>query len=92
MAKKLNCWDYFKCGKEIGNAERDLDFCSVSILQAINPNGGMCAGRQCWRVLGSHCYIKEMNFRGTANFKRENCDECEFKALVKEEEGEDFKE
>ncbi|MBF0284499.1 MAG: hypothetical protein HQL51_08580 [Magnetococcales bacterium] len=92
----LNCWDYFQCQREIGNPHRADSVCSVSLTAAHNgKNGGVNAGRYCWRVEGSFCETKlraaaPEDPRGSFHFKEEHCAKCSFHKQVMEEMGEEY--
>ncbi len=88
MKKKLNCWEYKKCGRQPGGDRVDLGVCPTTIeskLQGIH--GGANAGRACWIVAGTMCGGV---VQGTFAKKYENCEKCEFYQMVKEEEGGQF--
>lgn len=91
--KKLNCWDYFDCGREISNKARKDSVCNVSIISSQNGiNGGECAGRHCWTIDGSYCMTSFANKIGgmevgTVRHKEEHCAKCNFRKLVRDEEG-----
>ena len=91
---KINCWEHFKCGREVGNPARRDSPCNVSLISIHNHiNGGENAGRYCWTVEGSYCamnYRNEVSDRGTIDYKETHCDRCEFKKIVMEQEGEAF--
>ncbi|MBF0213903.1 MAG: hypothetical protein HQM00_10140 [Magnetococcales bacterium] len=58
-------------------------------------NGGVDAGRACWTIEGTYCTDSKCgpnDQRGGYSFKKEQCDRCDFKALVREEEGDGFRE
>lgn len=86
---KENCWEFKKCGREVGGARvSDLGVCPVSVenrLQGIH--GGSKAGRACWVIAGTLC---EGALQGTFAKKYENCRTCEFYNKVKDEEGGTF--
>ncbi len=86
---KLNCWEFFNCGRESGgkNAEK-LGICptaSTNIFEGVNE--GQYAGRFCWRVAGTYC---KGEAQGTYAKKFKNCVNCEFLKLVNNEEGTNF--
>jgi hypothetical protein len=100
VSKKLNCWDYFKCGREISNPKRSDSVCNVSLISSQHGiNGGINAGRHCWEIEGSYCAIsfaqsideKQKNStHGTISHKEQHCKQCEFRQRVEEEEAENF--
>ncbi len=83
--KKLNCWEYKKCGRQIGGHKTaELGVCPVTTLQTLHGvHGGENAGRACWAIAGSLCGGK---IQGTFAQKLHNCWRCEFMNLVKKEE------
>jgi hypothetical protein len=88
---KINCWEYTKCGREIGGTKEDeLGICSVVRNYTHRGlNGGRGAGRICWEVAGSLCHGI---IQGTSAKKIMNCKQCGFFVLVKSEEGVNFRE
>lgn len=97
MTEKLNCWEYFQCGREVSNQHRSDSVCNVSLISSFNgTNGGSNAGRYCWHVEGSYCISSQANVnkehdRGTVLFKENFCRSCSFRQLVKREEGSSYK-
>jgi hypothetical protein len=83
--KKLNCWEYKKCGRQLGGHKAaELGVCPVTTLQTLHGvHGGENAGRACWAIAGSLCGGK---IQGTFAQKLHNCWRCEFMNLVKKEE------
>ena len=55
--KKINCWEYKKCGREAGGAHvHDLGVCPVTEEKRLDgAHEGVNAGRACWVVAGSLC-------------------------------------
>ena len=83
MSKKLNCWEYFNCGREKGGLMVPiLGECSVaSEMKYDGMNDGQAAGRACWMVhkgsgctasgcTGSRCY--ECQFYNRVLFEQED--------------------
>lgn len=87
--KKLNCWEFMKCGRQPGGAHvGDLGVCPVTVdAEHDNTNNGLNAGRFCWRVAGSYC---DGEVQGTWAQKILNCASCAFFKKVVEEEGGDL--
>jgi hypothetical protein len=86
--RKLNCWEYTRCGKEHGAVDPRA-CCPVSTYaSAHGVNQGESAGRLCWSIPGSHCRGQE----GTddPDGVPEACERCGFHALVLAEEGVSF--
>lgn len=83
--KKLNCWEFMKCGREPGgiNTEK-LGVCPASVkLKAHGINSGKHGGRACWAIAGTCC---GGNIQGTFAKKFHDCVKCPFYALVTSEE------
>ena len=83
--KKVNCWEYKKCGREPGGAkEAELGICQAAKLSKVNGvNSGTNGGRVCWVIAGTLCGGK---VQGSFAIKLANCLECEFyKSVIKEE-------
>jgi hypothetical protein len=86
--KKLNCWEYKKCGREPGGARADLGVCPSATERKLHgTHAGTNAGRACWVVAGTMCGGKA---QGTFAKKYENCEKCDFYKKVVEEEGKQF--
>jgi len=88
---RLNCWEYKKCGREPGGERvAELCECSAAMVTALPDgqyNGGMCAGRRCWRLVGTLCGGE---VQGVFAGKIRTCRECDFYLKVKQEEGDHF--
>ncbi|HAM52585.1 MAG TPA: hypothetical protein DCP92_18495 [Nitrospiraceae bacterium] len=84
--KKLNCWEFKKCGREAGGAKaEELGVCPAATDEKLNAvHGGKNAGRSCWVVAGTMCGER---VQGTFAQKYQNCYLCDFFSAVKEEEG-----
>ncbi len=83
--KKLNCWEFKKCGREQGGTRKDLGVCPVAVESRLhNEHGGKNAGRTCWVVAGTLCGGEK---QGTFAKKYDTCEKCDFYKLVKTEEG-----
>ncbi len=87
MAKKTNCWEYMKCGREHGGKRaKELGVCRVSTYSALNGlNGGTNGGRMCWAIVGTYSFGEI-----TGSFTRKNsffCYDCDFHRKVLSEEG-----
>lgn len=85
MAKKLNCWEYMKCGREKGGVHADefgtCEACLACELDSIHQgrNGGRC----CWIVAGTLCHG---DVQGTFASKLDTCENCPFYTKVQTEE------
>ena len=87
---KLNCWQFKKCGRELGGAKvAALGVCPASTETAIDgTNGGKNGGRACWAVAGTLCGGQ---VQGSFAQKTANCIKCEFYQQVAAEEGPNHK-
>jgi CRP-like cAMP-binding protein len=84
--KKMNCWEFMKCGREPGGQNvGELGVCRAAINESYDGiNDGANAGRICWAVAGTCCQNK---IQGTYAEKRKSCISCPFYKTVQEEEG-----
>lgn len=83
--KKINCWEFKKCGREPGgvNASK-LGVCPAATeTRADGMNRGTNGGRVCWGIAGTFCGGEA---KGSVATKIKTCLECEFYRLVREEE------
>jgi hypothetical protein len=89
MAKKLNCWEFHKCGRQPGGERvHELGACPAAAETRLEGiHGGSGAGRCCWMVAGTFCKGKP---QGTMAMKFHDCTKCEFYKLVKSEEGRNY--
>ncbi len=89
MDKKINCWEYFKCGREPGGDKaNEMGICPATTC--IEANGfleGKNGGRACAYVTGTFC---SGIIRGTYNEKKDNCAKCKFYHDIKKEHGSDL--
>jgi len=83
--KKLNCWEYKKCGRQPGgHKEKELGICPVTVHGELDgAHEGQNGGRACWAIAGSLCGGK---IQGTYAQKLSNCWRCDFMNMVKKEE------
>jgi hypothetical protein len=84
MARKLNCWEFKKCGREKGGVLVDiLGECPVSTAMKYDGlNDGIGAGRACWMVPDAACRTD-----ATLQPRLNPCHTCEFyRRVVFEEE------
>jgi hypothetical protein len=89
MNDVLNCWEFMKCGREVGGAKvTEHGPCPVSTC--VRANGihyGKNGGRVCWAVPGAMCKTKtEITYDG----KITGCVSCAFYRLVQQEESMSF--
>jgi hypothetical protein len=88
MKKKLNCWDYKKCGREPGGSNKNLGVCPTATATKLHgTHGGICAGRACWVVAGTMCGGE---VQGVFAKKYDSCEQCDFYKKVIEEEDRQF--
>lgn len=87
--QRLNCWEVKRCGREVdGNNIAEYGICPASLNHSLDGvHGGISAGRACWAVAGTLC---NGAVQGSFAQKYKDCGRCDFYALVKEEEGEEF--
>ncbi len=82
--KKLNCWEFRKCGREPGGINAHLGVCPASTEKGLDgEHGGKNAGRTCWIVAGTLC---NGEIQGTFAGKIDSCFSCDFYLAVKREE------
>jgi hypothetical protein len=86
---KTNCWEFKKCGRELGGTKvGELGICPAAKDQAFDGiHAGTAGGRFCWAVAGTLCGGK---VQGTFASKAANCMNCEFFKQVRAEEGDGF--
>ena len=87
--RKLNCWEYKKCGRQPqGPHVKDMGLCPASMETALDDvHEGANAGRACWVISGTLC---KGEIQGTFANKYKNCEVCDFYQLVRKEEGPNF--
>lgn len=85
MKRKINCWEFKKCGREPGGAnEASLGTCSAATQQmATGIHGGENGGRACWAISGTLCGGK---VQGSFAEKVGACQSCDFYKLVEGQE------
>ncbi len=86
MKKKVNCWQYLKCGRELGGKSVEAQgVCPASSDNSFDGiNSGISGGRFCWAVAGTYCGGE---VQGCFAQKRQTCFDCRFYKLVNLEEG-----
>ena len=86
MARKMNCWEHMRCGREPGGARtKDLGVCPAATYTSINGlNGGVNGGRMCWAIVGIYSFT---DAKGSFSRNNHHCYECEFHREVLTEEG-----
>ena len=85
----MNCWEFMQCERQFGGEKAsELGICPAAIDTTLNQvNGGINAGRCCWKVAGTLC---NGEVQGTPAQKLTTCIECEFFKKVQDEEGKNF--
>jgi hypothetical protein len=83
--KKLNCWEFKKCGREAGGPQvQEFGVCPATKEQRLDGiHGGSQAGRSCWVLAGTLCGGQ---VQGTFAQKYRNCEICDFYKMVRKEE------
>ena len=88
MNKRLNCWEYKKCGYGPGIAKsNDMTCPTVSESRLDGVHNGIQAGRACWVVAGTYC---NGDVQGKFAQKYNTCMNCDFYQKVLDEEGHKF--
>jgi len=84
--KKLNCWEYKKCGREPGGDQvADLGECEAACDTSFNGiNSGKNAGRFCWPVSGT---FSNGRVSCPVTDKIKSCVNCDFYHTVNAQEG-----
>ena len=87
--KKLNCWEFNKCGREPGGENTaELGICPAAIeIRTDRMNDGKNAGRACWAVAGTLC---QGIVDGRFTSKVATCMLCDFYKSVCQDQGDDF--
>ncbi|MCZ7401955.1 MAG: hypothetical protein O8C61_07015 [Candidatus Methanoperedens sp.] len=85
ISRKVNCWEFMNCGREIGGEKVDtLGLCPTLLeMSADGLNRGTAGGRICWAVSGTFC---RKNVEGYFARKIVSCESCYFFQIVREEE------
>jgi hypothetical protein len=84
--KKMNCWEYKKCGNELGGANSGKQgVCPCAMEARLNgAHQGKWAGRACWVVPKTLCNGAR---QGSFGDKYGICVKCGFYLQVRQEEG-----
>ncbi|KJR40016.1 hypothetical protein MCHI_004081 [Candidatus Magnetoovum chiemensis] len=90
VIKKINCWEFKNCGRELGGVNADKDgICPAAVDDCLDGfHGGKNAGRACWAVAGTLCKGEPS---GTFARKLKDCTVCEFHQNVILEEEHNYK-
>ena len=83
---KKNCWEFMKCGREPnGDKVSEIGVCpAAAFTLADGFCGGKNGGRSCCYITGTFC---AGIIQGTHSDKKKKCEDCDFYALLGEEEG-----
>lgn len=84
--KKLNCWEFMKCGKEKGGLRsQGNSACPVAAdAAAAGLNDGSNGGRLCWVVADACC---RQSVQCSTSHHESSCYSCPFRSRVLHEEG-----
>lgn len=84
--KKLNCWEFKKCGRQPGgiNVPGQGGCPAATGLATDGLNDGQCGGRVCWAVSGTFCGGQA---QGSFAKKISICLDCDFYKIVAAEQG-----
>ncbi|WP_169309315.1 protein kinase [Desulforhopalus sp. IMCC35007] len=87
IEKKLNCWEFKKCGREPnGSNVLEMGICPAVLDHSFDgTNRGKNGGRICWAVAGTFCDGEK---QGPFHAKRDSCIKCDFFQLVSRQEEE----
>lgn len=85
--KRLNCWDFKKCGREPNGVNvQEMGVCPAAVDDSFDGiNGGANGGRICWAIAGTLC---EGQRQGAFHSKRQSCVTCDFFKSVSHQESE----
>ncbi|MCP4374461.1 MAG: hypothetical protein GY797_41120 [Deltaproteobacteria bacterium] len=85
MSDKMNCWEFKKCGRELGGAKIEkFGICpAAKEVRASGIHGGKNGGRSCWVLTGTFC---GGDVQGSFASKLGNCHNCDFYQKVEQEE------
>lgn len=86
---KLNCWEAKQCGRQPrGEKVDEFGVCPASNEERLHGiNSGINGGRACWTIDQTMC---GETMQGVFTEKLAVCFQCDFYALVREEEGHNF--
>ncbi len=84
--RKLNCWEFMKCGREPGGDNtNEAGICPVAEETFANGlNRGVNGGRLCWIIAGNYNSGRVNCFNSKDKL---SCPDCEFYRRVMKEEG-----
>ena len=77
----MNCWEFMKCGRELGGDKvNELGTCRATSDKRLNGiNSGINGGRICWAITGTFCGGE---IQGTFAKKLKSCSKCDFFKLT----------
>ena len=82
--KKLNCWEFKKCGREPGGVNISKGICPAAVDSDFNGiHQGKNAGRSCWAIASTLCDNKQQH---DYKEKYTECLHCDFYKLVQKQE------
>ena len=86
MVVKYNCWEFMKCGREVGGSKTGQSgVCPIATtLDANGLNGGTNAGRICWVIAST---VSNDKAKCTDLHRERRCFQCQFRYKVLMEEG-----
>ncbi len=87
--KKRNCWEFKKCGRELGGANiGEKGVCAAAIPSKFSgTNKGVHGGRFCWAIRDTICDISDQE---SFQSKLMTCLDCQFFKEVQDQEEENF--
>jgi len=87
MEKRINCWEYKKCGYGPKGENGNRTCPTVNEIRLDGVHNGVRAGRACWVVAGTFC---NGQIQGQFAQKYTTCMNCDFYQKVLDEEGHKF--
>ena len=87
MEKRLNCWEYKKCGYGPDSSKGSKVCPTLLEAKLDGVHNGIKAGRACWVVAGTFCGDE---VQGQFAQKYSTCMNCDFYQKVLDEEGHKF--
>lgn len=87
--KKHNCWQYKKCGRELGGSQAyEIGVCPAATNVLFDGiHDGINAGRSCWIIPETMC---NGEIQGDFEQKAKVCGPCNFYTQLKNEEGQNI--
>ena len=89
MMSRMNCWEFFECGREPGGKKTgESGVCpAASSIELNGINDGDNGGRACWAIAGTYCGGKA---QGTYAQKLGDCLKCDFHTFVRHQQRESY--